>query len=331
MSDLYFPPAGDDWEQVEPASVGWDPQQVDRALAFAAARDSTGVAILHGGRIVAERYWQDSDQSTTSHIASGQKSILSVLIGMAVADGVLDIHDRVDRHLGPGWSMGAREQESRITLRHLITMTSGLDNDLAPKAEPGTRWYYNDPAYFRAKAVLEASTATPIEEYTRKRLWEPLGTGHSRWELLDFTIDAQRTPIEGVHMTVRDMARFGLMMLAGGSWAGSDLGIDPGYLKASLETSQEPNPSYGYLWWLNGKASWVMPGPTLLAGDEPIFPDAPPDLFAALGAQDKKIYIIPSREIVVTRLGGLAAVEGANLWDFDNEFLRLIVAAAPAV
>lgn len=97
-------------------------------------------------------------------------------------------------------------------------------------------------------------------------------------------------------------------------------------------TSQKLNESYGYLWWLNGKASYKLPGG---GGPQPgmLWPDCPPDAFGALGAQDKKIYIVPSLDLVVSRHGGPAGVartpgaEGGGRSSFDNELLGRICRA----
>src|SRR4051812_42887418 len=102
--DLYFPPVdGDEWERVDPASLGWDARRLDETLDLLAARDSVGVVILHNGRIAAERYWQGADEHATGDLGSAQKSVVSVLLGLAQHDGVLKLGERVADHLGRGW------------------------------------------------------------------------------------------------------------------------------------------------------------------------------------------------------------------------------------
>ena len=78
-----------------------------------------------------------------------------------------------------------------------------------------------------------------------------------------------------------------------------------------MHPSQELNPSYGYLWWLNGQAK-VMRGGRLVPG--PLVPSAPPDLIAALGAFQRKLYVVPSQQLVVTRLGDQCPPLDTRLW-----------------
>ncbi|MGH7471612.1 MAG: serine hydrolase domain-containing protein, partial [Longimicrobiales bacterium] len=96
------------------------------------------------------------------------------------------------------------------------------------------------------------------------------------------------------------------------------------YQRAMLSSSSTTNPSYGYLWWLNGKAQHRIPGPYLLPTlPGPLVPSAPADMVAALGKGDKKIYVIPSLELVVVRHGPEADVAGGNPLAssaFDEQF-----------
>ena len=88
----------------------------------------------------------------------------------------------------------------------------------------------------------------------------------------------------------------------------------PASFKEAIAPSQELNPSYGYLWWLNGQKSFKQPAGAVREGM--LWPDCPPDSYAALGAQDKKIYVVPSLDLVVSRHGGAAGER-----TFDNELL----------
>ena len=108
-NELYFPPAQDEWETVEPTDVGWDPAGIQEALDFAGAQQSTGVVILHQGRILAEQYWEltgptsakfnerligrDEAGHGIEDVASVQKSVASFLVGIAQQQGLLKIDD----------------------------------------------------------------------------------------------------------------------------------------------------------------------------------------------------------------------------------------------
>ena len=126
------------------------------------------------------------------------------------------------------------------------------------------------------------------------------------------------------HSNTRSMARFGLLALNKGKWGNEQI-IDEVFLKESIGTSQNINASYGYLWWLNGKSSYMVPGgQTVYQG--PLIPNAPSDLFAAMGAEDQRIYIIPGKKTVVVRMG--EASDPANptfaLSGFDNDLWQKI-------
>lgn len=115
----------------------------------------------------------------------------------------------------------------------------------------------------------------------------------------------------------RSMARFGLMILAKGLWNDTRI-ISEAYLLEATNTSQDINKSYGYLWWLNGKASYHLPAlQTEFQG--PLIPNAPSDMYAALGKNDQKIYVVPSKDLVIVRMGDSADGVNFALSTFDND------------
>lgn len=146
-----------------------------------------------------------------------------------------------------------------------------------------------------------------------------------RWQPR-FGHDPNGRPLQGLRLTPRDLARFGLLALADGHW-GARRVVPEAYVGSALASSQRMNPSYGLLWWLNGKASHQLPGlaPRPIAG--PIIPSAPPDTVAALGAGDQKIYVVPSLRLVVVRQGYRASAPGEL--EFDEEWWRVLRRAAP--
>lgn len=336
---LYFPTA-ESWKTVEPASVGWRSMALDEALDFAMSRKSSGVVVLHQGRILAERHQsvekpslryrglvhgRDDEGRVIEDVASVQKSVASILVGIAQEKGLLRISDPVHKHLGSGWSNATTEQESRITIRHLISMSSGLTDRLRYSDPPGTKWKYNTNAYcLSVRAVAEAAKMTP-NEVTRVWLTGPLEMRDSRWvERRLARISPPETNRLGFATTARDLARFGLLILAEGQWNRSVVLADQTYLKDALTPSQEMNPGYGYLWWLNGQKQAQRPGRAVRG---PLNSEAPQDLVAALGALGRKCYVVPSLGLVVTRLGDQP--DSLRTKKFDTEFWRLLMKAAP--
>ena len=239
-----------------PAEVGWDPAALEEALSFAGERKSSGVVVLYNGRILAEQYWKLPlvsgllqrptpyvltlhGKSSSGHqiedVASVQKSVVAVLVGIAQQKGLLKITDRVDQHLGAGWSKAPREAESQITLRHLLTMTSGLNTRLELAAEAGTKWRYNTTAYAQSLKALAAAADMQPNELTRNWLTGPIGMADSRWvrRPLVKTLRIDANPY-GFATTARDLARFGLLILAEGVWGEKAVVEDRKYLRVDV-------------------------------------------------------------------------------------------------
>ena len=93
--------------------------------------------------------------------------------------------------------------------------------------------------------------------------------------------------------------------------------INENYLTVATNTSQNINQAYGYLWWLNGKSSYHLPS-TQFEFSGTIIPNAPLDMYCALGLNDQKIYVVPSKKIVIIRMGNSADGSNFALSDFDN-------------
>jgi CubicO group peptidase (beta-lactamase class C family) len=340
---LYFPPSEGSWETVTPQAADWDEAALDAALEYAREQRTSGVVVLHRGRILAEEYWELAPaaddpldrvhQMTTGRTALGQavedvasiqKSVLSFLAGIARGKALLDFDAPVARYLGAGWSKASAEQEAAITVRHLLGMTTGLAMDGSYQAPPATKWMYNTPVYSKLVQVLEKASGLTVHEYTKQWLTDRIGMRDTRWTPRPWmgqpgAGDGEGNTI-GLSTSARDLARFGILVSAGGMWEGQDVLGDPKYLAEAFTPAQSHNPSYGLLWWLNGKASTVAGG-EVKAG--PLIPTAPPDLVAAQGALGRRLDLVPSLDLVVARLGDEPARGfGVELW-------RRLMAAAP--
>jgi CubicO group peptidase (beta-lactamase class C family) len=339
---LYFPSADSTWETVDAGRTGWNTEALERALTFAGEHQSTGVVILDHGRIVAERYWKvrdrlppdgttplegDSIRATRpiEDVASVQKSVVSALVGIAVERGLVRLDDPVSQHLGAGWSRAEREVERRISIRHLMSMTSGLDEGLAFEAPPGQRWFYNTPAYSKLIDLLAKVSSLEPNRYTADWLTSRIGATETRW----IARRAGGPNPYGLSTTARDLARFGILVLANGSWQGTSI-VPASHLRLTLQSSQTLNPSYGLLWWVNRAVGWRdWDGRALQPGR--FVPTAPEDLVAARGAADRRLYVVPSLGIVVTRLGASARSTGAavDLQYLDRELWTRLTQAIP--
>jgi CubicO group peptidase (beta-lactamase class C family) len=332
---VYFPPASAEWAHIDPAAAGWDVAALDTALEYARSKNASGIVILQGGRILAERDWPvkgspaysrmrigtTPDGHPLEDVASAQKSVVGFLAGVVEGRNELDLSAPVDRYLGKGWSKADGAAEAAITVRHLMTMTSGL-NDAGEYQQPAGRvWRYNTGMYSKMVPVLEKASGTDIETLTRTVLTGPAGMTDSKWMPRPWAAGNDAANAIGFVTTPRDFARYGLVVLAGGAWNGKDLLRNPSYLARMLTSSQNLNPSYGLLWWLNGQPRVQLPRDTE-AHPGSLMPHAPADLVAMLGALDRKCYVVPSLTLVVSRLGDQAGD------DFDDAFWALMMRAA---
>lgn len=301
----YFPPtSGNTWETTDPASLGWCTDQIPNLYNYLETSNSKGFLVLKDGKIVMEKYFGTFTQDSSWYWASAGKSLTAFLIGQAQQQGLLNIEDRASKYLGEGWTSCTPEQEEKILIRHMLTMTSGIDDDVADqfcdepqclkyKVEPGTRWAYHTAVYGLLLDIIEDVTGKNINQFLNqytaipigmKGLWTSSGYGE-----LYFT-------------NVRSMARYGHLILNNGIWDGNDLIKDPDYFSDMINTSQQLNKSYGYLWWLNGKSSFKVPGPQI---DFPgsLIPNAPDDMIMALGKNGQIICVVPSQNMVLIRMG----------------------------
>lgn len=324
----YFPPAegAGAWATVDPAAAGWDATALGAVKDWVGSTGGTSFMVLDGGRIVTEAYW-GADASTLRDIASAQKSVVSLLVGISIANRAFSPDDTVSSLVGPGWTNDTPANESTITVRQLLTMTSGLDDSLMRVAAPGSTWRYNTNAYHCLEGVLEAKTGKTMQELTRSALFDRIGASASAWTTRPLQKDGKGQPIHALEMTARDMGRVGLLVQADGAWNGTTI-VPSAYLGVALDTSQALNPSYGLLWWLNGKASYLLPGGQGATG--PLIPSAPADVVAALGAFDQKIYVARSEKLVVIRQGKAASQGTQALSDFDDQLWKRLMAAKKA-
>lgn len=316
-AQLYYPPTtGNNWDTVSIQSLGWCQDKVDTLLDFAGQKNSKSLLILHKGKIAIEKYYGTYERDSIWYWASAGKSLAAFLVGCAQEDGDLSISDSTSAYLGQGWTSCTPAQEGQITVKDQISMTTGLnwqthspncliDSCLDYLGPPGSFWFYHNAPYRLVLDVLVAASGSAnINLYTFQRLGSRIGMG-GLW--LDYVRFGK----------ARDMARFGLLVQGKGVWDGDTVLADTSYLHDMTHSSQSHNPAYGYLWWLNGQGSYQQPGwPFLFQGD--IVPSAPDDMFAAMGKNDQRIYVVPSLDLVVVRQGNLADTAALALSGFDE-------------
>ncbi|MES2747941.1 MAG: serine hydrolase, partial [Bacteroidota bacterium] len=216
-------------------------------------------------------------------------------------------------------------KENLITCKNLLSMNSGLDDtmgdDVSPAnlqyvADAGTRWAYHN-VYVKLQDVIAQTSGQTWTNYFNTKLRDPIGMTGGAWVNSGDGLSVYWS-------TTRNMARFGLLALNKGNWNGTTI-VNQAYFNDATTTSQSINQAYGYLWWLNGKTSFHLPG-SQLQFPGTLIPNAPSDTFCALGKNDQKIYVVPSKKMVIIRMGDVANPSNPTfaLSGFDNELWEKI-------
>ena len=315
---------------------------LDTNLKALKARIDTGaisgihsVLIIADGKTLAEWYFTGDDEAlrdrgpvplrhvqfgpTTLHdVRSVTKSVVSILFGIAQDDGAIKSLDTPVLDYFPEYADLRTPERLKIRVRDVLTMTSGLDWDerkfpytdprnpsiameIAPDlfryvlsrgiaAPPGTRFAYSGGDVALVGAIVARATKKPLDEFAKERLFGPLGIAAFEWSKAGSNPRAEA----GLRMTTRDMGKIGSLMLAGGEWNGKRIVSQAWVTDATTpHATVEPDPTcgtkYGYLWWLFPGCQAQPPAPG----------------FAGIGNGGQRIWVIPSRKLVVVSTAGL--------------------------
>jgi CubicO group peptidase (beta-lactamase class C family) len=313
---MYFPPNdATTWETKTPGSLEWNENNVPALLDYLEQKNSKSFIVLHNGKIVMEYYFNGHTATTPWYWASAGKTLTTAVVGIAEQENFINTNNKVSDYIGTGWTSAPLAKENLITCKHLLAMTSGLDDSngdgVAPSnleyiADAGTRWAYHN-VYVKLQDVVASATSQTWDTYFNTKLKNPIGmTGG--W----FQIESNRV----YRSTTRSVARFGLLALNQGNWNGTQI-VNSSHFNLSTNTSQDLNLAYGYMWWLNGKSSFRLPQ-TQIQFNGKLIPNAPNDMYCGLGKDDQKLYVIPSKKLVIIRMGDEADSATFGLSDFDN-------------
>ena len=321
---MYFPPlTGTAWETKSLIDLEWNTAAEQPLSDYLELKNTKSFIILVNGRIVMEKYFNGHTASSNWYWASAGKTLTATVTGIAQQEGLLNINNKVSDYLGTGWTSAPMAKENLITCKHLLTMTSGLNDalgdDVSPAnlqytADAGTRWAYHN-VYVKLQDVVAYATGQTWNNYFNTKLRDKIGMNGSWIANGDLSV---------YWSTSRSMARFGLLALNNGNWNGTQV-VNSSYFNQATTTSQDINLAYGYLWWLNGKTSYHLPQ-TQFQFSGSLIPSAPNDMYAALGKNDQKIYVVPSKKMVVIRMGDAADGSNMALSDFDEVLWQKIKA-----
>ena len=328
------PPQTDDgWQTADPASVGLDAGQLQQAVSR--IRDGTyqnvhSLLIVKDGKLVFEEYFRgytwnyageqfrgdlvDFDRDTRHNLASVTKSFTSALVGIAIDQGFIGAVDDPVFAYFPEYAHLQDGAKGRLTLEHLLSMTSGLEwnemelpydnasNDLVRLfyvsdpieyilskplvAEPGTAWYYNGGNTNLLGEVIRQATGQRMDAFAAQALFAPLGITNYEWD----HINADMIHASGnLQLRPRDLAKFGTLYLNGGVWHGQRI-VSQEWVEVSTQAHATPRwgGGYGYQWWL---ATYDFGSGTT-------------DAFHAAGWGGQRIIVFPELDMVVVFTGG---------------------------
>lgn len=324
-NSIYFPPNNSDiWETTSMENLGWNLDKLQPLLNFLEIKNTKSFIILYNGKIVREDYFNDHSKNDFWYWASAGKTLTTTASGIAQEEGLINIENKVSDYLGVGWTSVPLVKENLITCKNLLSMNSGLDDSLGDDVSPtnlqyvadaGTRWAYHN-AYVKMQDVIAEASNKTWSSYFNNKLRDKIGM-NGIW-----LASGEANGLSVYWSNTRSMARFGLLIYAKGTWNTTQI-VSENFLNEATNTSQNINQAYGYLWWLNGKASYQLPQSQMQFNGK-LITNAPNDMYAALGKNDQKIYIVPSKKLVIIRMGESADGTNFGLSNFDEELWNKI-------
>jgi hypothetical protein len=254
---------GDAWRTADPSTFGLNCHAIEEYRLLCERSGADACLIAYEGDLVLE--WYAPTYSEPIFTMSSVKSWTALLIGMLVADGAIDsIDDAVSRFI-PEWVAGS---EANVTIRHLLTMTAGLDTRSAQDGprqsigfrqdknyfvfslpldfEPGSRWAYSNEGVQLLSPIIDRASGMPAGEFARMRLFGPLGMTRTS---LHECRSGEAWTYADAETTLRDFARIGQLVLDEGKVRETQVVNAEWVRECTTPTSK--NPHYGMLWWLH--------------------------------------------------------------------------------
>ena len=295
-SSMAYFPSDDVWQIQDPVDGGWDIGRLDDLVAWAGENSTAQFVILQDGR----RLVDVSFNPVPVDVFAVQKGLFSLIVSIAEHRGLLTRDDCMTDVLGAGWTNLAPSLERTITIRRILTMTTGMADDLSAFGEIGRSYRYNNVAYNYLKQMLCALVGRGLNELTTSWLTESLGMRHTRWLDRDVLLP-NGSAMTGLQSTAQDLSRLGLMVLRGGQWAGAQVLPDPTWLTEMVAPGSVDNPAWGYLWWNNNQDGFRVPMNETKRFEGPPIPTAPSDLVMTRGAHGNHVGTLASLNLVVAR------------------------------
>jgi CubicO group peptidase (beta-lactamase class C family) len=329
------------WQEVTPDQVGLDAAQLEAAAARARAQPAVrSLLVARRGRLAFERYFGGATGETPFDVRSVTKSVVSLLTGIAIRDGVLPgTETSMAPYLAPAYQVDA--EDATVLLSHLLTMTSGFQWDESTgngyndwivsnrhvqyvldrphAAPPGASFVYNSGAVHLLGVVIERAAGRPLPEFAREKLFAPLGILDADvvWEPM---ANGHVNGGSGIDLRGRDLLKLGQLVLQRG-FSGETSVVPEAWIAQATRPAfswrqnygAQQSTSYGGLFWVS---------------------DAQPGAAFAWGHGGQFVYVVPSLELVVvatTEWRGLAGITPGALAAhvLDTIVLSVLPAARP--
>jgi CubicO group peptidase (beta-lactamase class C family) len=299
-----FPGAA--WKTASPESQGLDSAVLAEAVDYVRTRALPlhSFLIVRNGVMILEAYFWPYQGRELHDVASVTKSFTSAAVGIAIEKGLIQGVDQKLLSILPLAASGSDPRKGRLTIRHLLTMTSGFDCDteggekalaamrrsqdwaafalaLPMRADPGSQYAYCSCNNHLLSSVLTAGAGESLLQFAKQNLFQPIGIHDVIWP----PDPNGRTHGWGdLHLHPRDIARFGLLYLHDGKWGNAQI-VPQAWVRQSSQTSAtvRPGVGYGYSWWIN---------------------TARPPIFEAVGRGGQRISVLPKENMVLVFTGG---------------------------
>ena len=296
---------------------------------------SIAFIVLKNDTLLHEEYWSGYGENSFSNSFSMGKSVTSMLVGIAIKEGKIK---SVDQSIGDYLEEFNQGKFKKIKIKHLLTMSSGLNwdesyqNPLSMTTEayygsdlwrlmlrqrviatPGKAFTYLSGDTQLLSFVLQKATGKKIADYAQEKLWQPMGAVNDASWSLD-NKNGNEKAFCCLYSNVKDFARIGSLYLHQGNWKGKQL-VDSSYVNASITPANlidsetgKPNDFYGYQWWIipNYKGMKV---------------------FYARGILGQMVIVIPSKNIIIARLGNQKPEKVGNHYKPVFDFIDAVLSS----
>ncbi len=348
-TSVYYPPSMSEglWRMPKndtelSEKCGFDRAKLDdffRFHAFINAGETYGIVLVRNGYIAAEYYTPDMRVNSMMHVYSCTKAMTSLALGMLLEekkDEGITLESKAYDYIPVAFPL-TDERKKDITIAQLLSMSAGFPGEGAGALgvygidpakneldyvlgsitgphgtdfgtlsyDPGTSWDYSCAGYCQLSLLFQNIAKRKMGDYVKEKLLTPIGIENSAWESFGgFGRGTYSAGEEGFTISARDFARIGYLLLHNGVWEGRQI-IPSSYIKKATTPSQPFNRDYGFGFWVNGSKNPVMPV----------------DFFAMKGHKVNRLCVIPSLDLVITRVG-----MGPNSFN-DDEFIGQILNA----